>query len=43
VQKAKASGAQVHHPPTDIPEVGRFAVLADPQGAAFAIIALRNR
>jgi hypothetical protein len=27
-------------PPTDIPNAGRFAVLADPQGASFAIIQL---
>jgi predicted enzyme related to lactoylglutathione lyase len=25
-------------PPTDIPGTGGFAVLADPQGAAFAIV-----
>ena len=25
-------------PPTDIPNVGRFAVVADPQGAVFCII-----
>jgi len=25
-------------PPTDIPNVGRFAVIRDPQGAVFAII-----
>lgn len=29
-------GGQVFVPPTDIPSVGRFTVLADPQGAAFA-------
>lgn len=38
VAKAKGMGAQVHMPPTDIPNVGRFSVLGDPQGAAFAII-----
>jgi uncharacterized protein len=31
-------GGQVLFPPTDIPEVGRFAVLQDPQGAEFAVI-----
>jgi predicted enzyme related to lactoylglutathione lyase len=36
--KAKALGAKVVRPPTDIPEVGRFAILQDPQGAGFAII-----
>jgi predicted enzyme related to lactoylglutathione lyase len=30
-------GARTFVPPTDIPSVGRFAVLADPQGATFAI------
>lgn len=37
VKQAKQLGAQVFHEPTDIPMVGRFAVLADPQGAAFAV------
>jgi len=36
--KAQAMGAKVLQPPTDIPETGRFSVLLDPQGAAFAII-----
>jgi predicted enzyme related to lactoylglutathione lyase len=29
-------------PPDDIPGIGRFAILIDPQGAAFAIIKLEN-
>jgi predicted enzyme related to lactoylglutathione lyase len=33
---AEAGGA-VHHAPEDIPHVGRFAVVADPQGAVFAL------
>ena len=33
----KAGGAQ-HVPPTDIPGVGRFAMLADPQGAMFYVM-----
>lgn len=37
VAEAVSLGAKVHHAPTDIPHVGRFAVLADPQGAAFAL------
>lgn len=37
--KAVAAGAKSHVPPSDIPEVGRFAVLADPWGAIFAIYA----
>jgi predicted enzyme related to lactoylglutathione lyase len=40
VAKAKSLGAQVYVPPTDMPHVGRFAVLADPQGAAFDVIKL---
>jgi uncharacterized protein len=27
-------------PPTDVPGVGRYAVLEDPQGAVFSIIRL---
>ena len=33
-------GGEVHVPPTDIPGVGRFAVVADPHGAVFSIMAL---
>src|SRR6185295_17517171 len=33
VAKATSMGARTYVPPTDIPNVGRFAVLADPQGA----------
>jgi predicted enzyme related to lactoylglutathione lyase len=36
-KKAEKLGGKVQHPPTDIPTVGRFAVLTDPQGAVFAI------
>jgi predicted enzyme related to lactoylglutathione lyase len=32
----KAGGA-VHVPPTDIPNIGRFTMVADPQGAAFTL------
>jgi len=35
--KAKELGAQFYMPPTTFEDVGRFAVLADPQGALFAI------
>jgi uncharacterized protein len=34
---AKKLGGKVHKEPTDIPTVGRFAVLADPQGAPISI------
>ena len=40
--KAKTVGGQVVVEPQDIPEVGRFAVLIDPQGAAFSAIQLKN-
>jgi predicted enzyme related to lactoylglutathione lyase len=39
-QKATSLGGRQYVPPTDIPKVGRFAVLSDPQGAAFNIIKL---
>ncbi len=35
-EQAKELGGKVMHGPEDIPTVGRFAVLADPQGAVFA-------
>jgi hypothetical protein len=34
----EAAGGAVHIPPTDIPDVGRFAMVADPQGAFFYIM-----
>ena len=40
--KATELGATTIVPPADIPETGRFAVLQDPQGAAFGIIKLAN-
>jgi len=38
VESAQALGATICVPVTDIPEVGRFAVINDPQGATFSII-----
>lgn len=38
VRHAEEAGASVHVPPTDIPGVGRFAFLADPQGALFYLM-----
>jgi predicted enzyme related to lactoylglutathione lyase len=35
-------GGAVLRPPTDIPNVGRFAVCRDGQGAVFAVIKLKN-
>jgi predicted enzyme related to lactoylglutathione lyase len=36
-KKVTALGGKVMVPPTDIPNIGRFAIVADPQGAAFAL------
>lgn len=43
VEEAKSLGAQVHFGPENIPDAGRFAVIADPQGAAFAVFAPKAR
>jgi uncharacterized protein len=37
VKQAESLGAKILKTPTDIPSVGRFAVLRDPQGAVFAL------
>jgi uncharacterized protein len=39
-EKARGLGAVLCAPPTDIPNVGRFAVIQDPQGAVFSIFKL---
>lgn len=41
VATAGGAGGSVLVPPMDIERVGRFSVLSDPQGAAFAVIALQ--
>jgi predicted enzyme related to lactoylglutathione lyase len=41
--KATSLGAQVHFGPMTIPDGGRFAALADPQGAAFAVFTPKAR
>ena len=41
-QQAAELGANVMKPADDIPGVGRFSILIDPQGAAFALIKLEN-
>jgi predicted enzyme related to lactoylglutathione lyase len=38
VKLAEALGGTIHVPPADIPGVGRFAMLQDPQGAYISII-----
>ncbi|PZR33885.1 VOC family protein [Caulobacter segnis] len=35
--KVEAAGGAIHKAPQDIPDVGRFAVVADPQGAMFIL------
>lgn len=39
--KAGATGGKALVPPSDIPHVGRFSVIQDPQGAVFAIVQLK--
>jgi predicted enzyme related to lactoylglutathione lyase len=41
-KKATELGAKVMKPADDIPGIGRFSILTDPQGAAFALIKLDN-
>ncbi len=42
VKQAETLNGTILLPPTDIPDVGRFAVIQDPEGAVFAAIALNN-
>lgn len=37
VKQAGTLGAKVHKAPSDIPTIGRFAILEDPLGAIFAV------
>lgn len=37
-EKAKRLGATLQVPPTDIPNIGRFAIFGDPQGASLGIL-----
>jgi len=41
-EKATGKGAKIAMPPKDIPGVGRFCVLQDPQGAFISIISYSN-
>lgn len=36
-ERVAKAGGRVHRTPTDIPDIGRFSVLADPQGAMFML------
>ena len=40
--RVKELGGSIHVPPRDIPDVGRFAVVADPQMAAFMLFKSSN-
>lgn len=42
VEDLKAKGGSVKRPPEDIPGVGRFAVVADPGGAAFNLFTYKS-
>jgi len=37
-KRAESLGGKIHVPPMDIPDVGRFSVIADPEGAMLGII-----
>ena len=41
IDKLQQLGGKVNVPPTDIP-IGRFSVVADPQGAVFTVIQLNS-
>lgn len=41
-RQVEALGGKIVHPPTDIPTVGRFCVLQDPQGATLGAISYRK-
>ena len=43
VKQAQQLGGAVVVPPMDIPEVGRFAVIKDPQGAVLSVITYVKR
>jgi uncharacterized protein len=36
-ERVRQAGGAVHRPPADIPGIGRFSVVADPQGAVFML------
>jgi predicted enzyme related to lactoylglutathione lyase len=40
---AESLGGKICLPPTDIPEVGRFAIIVDPQGGVIAAISYLKR
>jgi predicted enzyme related to lactoylglutathione lyase len=40
--KVKAAGGAIHRPPTEIPNVGAFAIASDPSGAGFLLFKGNN-
>ena len=42
-ERVAKAGGRVHRTPTDIPDIGRFSVLADPQGAMFMLFKPRRQ
>jgi uncharacterized protein len=42
VGRVEAAGGTIVSPPLDIPDVGRFSVVADPQGAMFSLYASKS-
>lgn len=42
-KEAEALGGKIVLAPRDIPDVGRFCVICDPQGAAFSLITYFNK
>jgi predicted enzyme related to lactoylglutathione lyase len=40
--RAREMGGRANVPPTDVPNVGRFAMLVDPQGAMFSVIKMNR-
>lgn len=43
VARAKSLGGRLRHGPVDIPNVGRIAVISDPQGAMLTLISYFNK
>ena len=43
VARVKSLGGRLCHGPQDIPNIGRFAVIADPQGAMLTMITYYNQ
>ena len=41
-EDVKRLGGRLHIPPTEIPNIGKFSVCEDPQGAAFCVISMLN-